>query len=210
MSGIRLSQFEQLHPGQDVRTVAKTGRVNALQDLTAHLVGGGTVTQTGGGQRILGPGYQVVKSKNSSVPITLKPSFPWKIRVAFDDGNNPYVVLKPGTLNNMIPTNMFNQFSISSGTTWYVILHAETDGYRPTTCEIRVDTSPGAPSDVQLNLAPNNFDVNLGVIVNLTRFQLVDGLLFATPDVAIYTLTESPAPGRPLYDNNYTWFIEQF
>jgi len=169
------------------------------------------MAKSGSARRVVGPGYQVTKSKPSGViGKATGTKFPWKIRLFTDESGNPYIKLLVGTLNNMIPTNMFDQFFITSTQTWYVILHAETDGYRPTTCTIRVDTVAPPPFDIDLNLAPATFELLLGVIVNLTRFQLIDALLQAYPSFAIASLVESPAPGRPYYDDNYTWGITQY
>lgn len=194
--------------GDNVKAVARSARINALQNLSKEQTQGAPYSRSGV-PRAIGPGF-VVNRKPTSLFKGGITKFPWQMLIVTDGFGAHYVKLRPGTLNNMIPINMFDQFAIDSTNTWYVTLEANTDGYRPTTCALRADTSPPVPFDIQVNVAPAYFQVLIGVIVNLTLFQMIDSLLMATPYDVISSLTDSPQPGRPLWDLNYTWYIDTY
>lgn len=210
--GTKLSKFQQVNAGDDVRSVAQSGRVNSLQDLTKSLVGGDQVTQSGSGRRVVGPGYSIIKNKNSNfVAKRGRGHFPWEIsvvNVSLDPLVPDYrVKVRPGTMNSLIPSNMFDNFSIATTGTYYVSLECATDGSSVTGAAISVGITAPLPIDEDIGAAPDAFSILLGVVVDLSKYQLVDYVLFAIPVRTLYSLTDTPTPGEPYYDLHYTWQI---
>lgn len=202
-------KLSRIYPGGDVRDAARASRINALQGASRSFDRGDPFSRATNSYRMIGPGWVINRARRGVIRGGGVAPFPWQMIIVTVDGTY-YVKCRLGTINNMIPINMFEQFAITDTGTWYVILDVDTDGYRPVTCNLGVDTSPPPPLDVDVNVAPDNFQVLIGTIVNLVKFQAVDGLLSATPTIALQTLTENPQPGRPYWDNNYMWNLTQY
>lgn len=207
--GTKLSKFQNVNSGDDVRSVAKSGRVNSLQDLTKSLVGGEQVTQSGSSRRVVGPGYSIVKTKNANFVRGRKGKFPWMISVtnfSIDPESPDYrITLRPGTINTIVPSNMFSNFAIPLTGTYYTSLDCTTDGTSVTAAVINVSTTPPAPLDEDMGAAPDFFQLLLGMTVDLKIYQFIDYVLFAFPIRTIYSIKDSPEPGQPYYDLHYSW-----
>jgi hypothetical protein len=129
--------------------------------------------------------------------------FPWEITIE----NGPVVRVAPGTINNLLPANIFNVFAINEFGTFFVILDVFTDGTNITLAQIDIEEEPPTPTPYTLNVAPGEFEVLLGIVVDQEPFQLVDSILSANPKAGLQTLAVDPEPGRPYYDINWTWEV---
>jgi hypothetical protein len=131
--------------------------------------------------------------------------FPFEISVATDEVG-PYATLRPGTINNFLPTNMFDLFDIEETGTFYVTLDIDTDGDSITGAEINVDSElPDSLGESAIGVAPDYFQILIGIIVDKKPFNVLLGSIYAYPQETIQTLKYTAEPGTPYYDINYTW-----
>lgn len=206
--GTRLSKFQQVNPGDDVREVSRADRVNSLQDLTKSLIGGTQVSGSSQADRVVGPGYSLYRPRGGArFHASGLIHRPWEIKVLLNNVGNWVMRMRPGTINNMLPSNMFYDINVSSFGTYYAVVHVFTDGYKPTRATIDlVNDPPNAPSS-NLWLAPFTFDILIGVIVDLKVFQIITDPLQVQPSITIQSLSPNPQPGQPYLENNYTWAV---
>lgn len=199
--------------GDSVYQVANADRINNLQDAIhlitqgEHIIAGNNVRKTSG------QGYVMLTAEpKSRISGGGDEPFPWQISILEDPpgSGNFFAKVRPGTINNALPTNMFIAISVDATGTFYVVLDVNTDGAQVTNASWDIDPGPPDPFETGLNIAPDSFSVLLGVIVDLRVFQVVSKLLYAAPYVTIQSLRASPAPGEPYFDNNYSWQLMSY
>lgn len=137
-------------------------------------------------------------------------SFPWQITASSQNGQI-IVKVKPGTINGLLPSNMFDTWTVGATGTTYVTLDCTTDGYNITDAEVDGNsTVPPDPFTSELNLLPFEFSILLGVIVDRRVFQTTENLLEATAKAGLQVLKDDPQPGEPYYDTYWTWMISSY
>jgi hypothetical protein len=108
---------------------------------------------------------------------------PFQIISSQDPDSNPespsYLVsIKPGALNGLLPTNLFdgsdlNSFSLSEGALKHVVLTGQSDGQQFVSCVLSLETEgPPAQEPVAFGL-PQTVKFLLGVVYNSTAYQLI-------------------------------------
>lgn len=196
----------RVQPGDNLRSVSRASRVNALQSVSKSHVSGDQYARTSGLLRAIGPGWVVNRGRRLPIHGTGVGNFPWKISTGSDDIGT-FISVRPGTINNMLPTNMFEKQYVALFGTLYVTVHVYTDGEKPTDARIEILTiPPGAPNS-NIWIAPYEFQVLLGVTVERAVFQIIDSALSAQPKITIQSLVDNPQPGRPYTDYHYTWNV---
>lgn len=206
-----LKSFRPVGKAENVHSVASSDRINALQDAVKFLARGDHIN-TGSNirKRVGQDGFLMLtvdQKKTFSSGSTVS-HFPWEIRVSTNpDTNLPTVKVLPGTVNNMIPTNMFDNFDISDTGTWYIVLDIITDGDSPTDVSINQIQIPPDVIGSNMEIAPTSFSILLGVVVDKVPFQIIYQLINIQPQVTILSLKDTPVPGQPFYDINYTWIV---
>jgi len=138
-------------------------------------------------------------------------AFPWEITVVnlgTSEAPDYRVKVAPGTINQIIPSNMFSDWAIAATGTYYVTLDCTSDGVSLTNAVIDGNSDvPPDPIDYDLNVAPENVSLLLGVIVDTIPFQLIMNVLEATTLAGVQALRSPLVPGEPYYDTYYTWEI---
>lgn len=197
-----------VYSGDNVRAVARASRVDGLQNISLSQVAGDQYARTTGLLRAVGPGWVVNRQGRKILKGgRARRTFPWQISI---DGNG-FIHVKPGTINGLLPVNIFATLGpTGQGTIGYVALQCFTDGVTPTDAQLYFSTSVPPPPAHAINVTPFEFQVLIGCTVDLAPLNVVDGLLWANPKIAIQTLKPQPIPGAPYYDNNYTWEITQY
>ena len=119
------------------------------------------------------PGYGYVFNRTSGgTSLTIKqnnPSFnapknPFDISLAFDSGSSTTKInVWPGTINGIMPENIFDDFTISGGDLHYVKATIDTDGSAVTSVTLNVDTSTPDVQHSADGSMPSGFDVLLGL-----------------------------------------------
>lgn len=200
----------RVYSGDDVRAVARATRVEGLQNLSRSQSDGNPYSRSNVG-RIIGPGWVV--NRRLTAPRRggrAKRHFPWEISIAGSSSSGSYITLRAGTLNGLLPINMFQQFGISGSGTVYVVLRVFTDGVQPSSASLELESQPPEPPPHFVNVAPAAFPILIGLTVDLKPFNTVDGLLEATPKVVLKTTVSNPSPGTPLYDLHWSWSVTQY
>jgi len=101
----------------------------------------------------------VIQQQSASKP----PTNPFDIIPSVDSSGSTAINLWAGSVNGIMPTNMFDSFTVDDTSLWYAKATVDTDGSAVTEVTINVDTS--AP-DVQHSAdgeLPSGFDVILGL-----------------------------------------------
>jgi|GEM_PF-2324676 len=114
----------------------------------------------------------------------------------------------PGTINQVIPSNIFATLALAASGTEYVVLNVNTSSGRITSANITIDSSaPGSPGILQGG-PPTSFKVLLGIIVNLVGYKTIGAhSITATPVEAYRSDQATPVFGHSPYDIYYTWVI---
>jgi hypothetical protein len=177
-----------------------------LESLRITRVVNGTFKKLPGGTEI------VVGSQRGASSIT--ESHPFKISSRKDPENeNGYLVsVVPGTLNDLLPTNMFTdgkltEFPVDSDSVSYVKLVGETDGtHQFVSCEIVVDDEQAQPQVPTAFVLPTNPEFLLGVVFNGAAYNTIDDSLVLSGQVQLTTdRAAAPLPGELPYVSWYVW-----
>lgn len=115
----------------------------------------------------------------------LQPSayLPWDI-ITTKRQQSTYVNIWPGTVNGIMPENMYEEFQISDESTNLIKLTIDSDGSSITSVTINVDSSQ---PDYQLateNALPSGFDILVGIIKNGFSSNLARKNIQMTPTAA--------------------------
>jgi hypothetical protein len=207
-----LSKLTPVKKGDSIRKVASSERMNAIQASIFALSKGDNV--------IAGDNLRK-KTFTNSVMLSADSGgrgggaavdhFPWEISVEEDPppGSGTWSVhIRPGTISGILPSNMFDTFQIFETGTFYVVLDVTTDGDTPTDASLDVVTFQPAPIGSGENLAPVDFSILLGLVVDKVPFQIINYNFQVFPQETTDTLRTSPVPGEPFYDKNYTWVVQ--
>lgn len=128
------------------------------------------------------------------------------------DGDN--VVVQPGTINQLLPSNMFSTLTMGVGNPYYLLLNAGSDGKSVTSATLSLATSLSAPLlPTTSGSAPTAFKVLLAVITgttpNWTLYQIGLGNITALPKQVLLIPKGSVTPGTEPFDRWWTWAIIQ-
>lgn len=157
------------------------------------------LTQTVGGVTILPKGSS---SGGTSCPFTVSiaPN-------AASPTTDIDVTITPGTLNQLLPTNIYDTFTIAKMGTFHVKLVASTDGEKVTSGAIEVDSTAAAATSPTPYSLPTTFDVTLAVIKDAASYRVIGCGSVSLFGRMQYTVEKSPAagPGLPTVTEYYNW-----
>jgi hypothetical protein len=143
----------------------------------------------------------LAEKSTSPTPVSETLPFPFQVSVA-----SFLVSVRPGTINSLLPTNIFETFSIVENTTKYVVLNGVTDGKQFTACTISLDeTAPSAQTPVVFGL-PASPKFLLAVVRNTSVFQIIsDNMLVAGKQQYIKSKAAPAAAGELPYEIYFVW-----
>lgn len=152
-----------------------------------------------------------------STPITF---FPFEILTTFDPDNpdDIYLYLYPGTVNQLLPTNIFDSVLINA--TKYVVLTCQSDGYSITSSVWSLENSTPTPQTATADIPPSTFIVTIGYVVytapvspatkgTVKIYQLIDNILLANPLEWTRASRPDPTPFGLPYVIYYYWNITE-
>jgi len=128
-----------------------------------------------------GPGYTVTTAPGgTTLNISNNSFFPTSPKLPFDivlggTADSPSISLWPGTVNGIMPENMFDTFTVDATSLWYVKATVDTSGGAVQSVSINVDTSS---PDVQTPASddfPTGFDVLLGIYKKGSIYNVAGG-----------------------------------
>jgi hypothetical protein len=122
----------------------------------------------------------------------------------------------PGTVNGLIPTNMFtssfglNQQTvtgITAGTAIYQNINVTTSAQQVTSATITYDTTPAPAIPVQASAPPTTFSYNIGIVISGTQIYrfIAEGSIFFEPTNIYRTNTTNPAPNVVPWLDLWSW-----
>jgi len=127
-----------------------------------------------------------------------------------DDDANVTVNVSPGTVNQYIATNAFDDFTISKTGLYYVKAGIETDGQSVSSVTLYVDTDEADQQTPAPFALPSSFDIVLGVISDGKPFRAIGcGSIILSGYEQFRTDKDEPAePGELTYTPYYVWKVE--
>lgn len=166
-----------------------------------------TVRQDGTGTYI---GLAAALPRASST--TPASTHPFQIASSLNPSNeNQYLVtVRPGTINNLMPTNIVSGGSLAELTAakdslHYIVLTANSASNVLTSCSVSVDsTAPAGQTPLAFAL-PATYKVVLGVVYNSTVYQMVTSNLLVSGKQAYITDKTNPTPGSLPYNVFLQW-----
>lgn len=142
-------------------------------------------------------------------PTPIVPAEPCPFDVIYDSTTGDAYVW-PGTINNLVPTNILTVFNVAS--TINAILTVNTDGVSVTSASVGFTGTDPSVQAAELGAAPAIFEILLAKIVGGRVFKsLKCGNLMASPDhVMDKEKATPPNNGGSLYDKYYQWKYDVF
>lgn len=131
---------------------------------------------------------------------------PFTIRLKVVDGDLK-ATLTPGSVNELVPTNTFEEFSVEDTGTYYVKAKATSDGEKITSVFLEIDTDmPEAQTPTPFAL-PALVEILLGIIKDGKAFRTVAcGSIHLQGHEEFRTDKSPPAqPGELVYTPYYAW-----
>lgn len=122
------------------------------------------------------------------------------------------VTLEPGTVNNLLPTNYAEIFTVSASGLKYVKVTATSDGEKITSCELSIDTSDADAQDPAPFAMPMSFTIVIGILINDVPKKLIGcGSIQLTGHEQYREDKDPPAePGELPYTPYYVWVASTF
>lgn len=208
-----LQSLTRVGRGDAVQQVASADRINAIQDAIRLLIRGDNIQDGENVRKKSADGYVILSTAAPRVHGggAAVQHFPWETTLVLNTVTNFFETrVRPGTINSMLPTNMFSTSNnaIELTGTFYVTLDCTTDGDSVTDAVVDFNsTVPPDPMGSNMGVAPSDFSVLLAVIVDRAVFQVAFTNFNAQPQTTIFSLKGSPVPGAPFFDINYTWVV---
>jgi hypothetical protein len=136
------------------------------------------------------------------------PPEPFAVTTVPISGDDSSVTVKvtPGTMNSLVPDNMFDSLTATIDDVNYVTLDVTTDGQNITNYEIDCSTDAPDGQNAVANALPTTFDICLAVIQSGKAYQAQYGS-FTVYGTNTFTVnaTEPVEPGLPVTTPYYQW-----
>jgi hypothetical protein len=162
-----------------------------------------TPTQKGGVYYLFGDKIKNLQEEGDE-------SFPFQIKT-FVQGRGYEASVNPGTLNNLLPTNLFandvlTRFSYQENSIQHVILKGLSNGKQFTSCNIIVQSQAPPAQPPTLFGLPEDVEILLGAVYNRAVYQLVKTRLELVGKQLFLKDRDEPAePGQLPYEAYFVW-----
>lgn len=139
---------------------------------------------------------------------TASSKHPFKVTKKTVSGTT-YLNVSPGTINSLLPSNIFNDFSFTGSGTEYVIVTLTTSASNPQSAAISVTTSAPTPSSTTEDAPPTTCIDVIAVLVDGKIYQIRNTNLVATSVNAFDQYAWNAGNGA--YETNpwYRWEIKE-
>jgi len=183
----------------DIRKELESLRITRVVGGTFRKLPGGTEivvsTQRGGGSA--NHPFQIRSSKKPSQD---------------EEESNEYIVtVSPGTINSLLPAEIFDgesikQHTIPKDSLRHVVLQAQSDGQQITAASISLETTAPQPQEPVVFGLPAQADFLIGVVYNSSVYQVITDNISVTGKQQFVTEKIAPAqPGELPYEIHYVW-----
>ena len=150
-------------------------------------------------------GYRVRLKINESRQVT--PAYPFKV-YREDTQTTKYVKARPGTINNLVPTNIFDALTITGSGVEYVVLTLSINGSdSPVSSVLSIETDYPVPSATTPSAPPSTVKDVIAVLNDGVIFQIRDTNLVATSAEVFQETIDNPDPGERDYIPWYRWEV---
>jgi hypothetical protein len=177
--------------------------VDVLQRVTLQPSAGFRITRT-----LHGTTLTPKAGANGSAPCPLSIG----ITPISGDSSNISVNVSPGTVGGLVPSNLFDTFTVSKTDTVYVKATASSDGASVTSVSLSADTdTPTAQTPAPFAL-PSSCEILLGLIQSGRAYRTIDcGSVALVGQAAFAVDKTSPAdPGQSTTTDYYLWAVSSF
>lgn len=122
-------------------------------------------------------------------------------------GSNLIVKVSPGAINNLVPTNMFNAFTVASGSAHiYVKAAVVSDGQKVTSSALTVDTTAPIPQVPVPSALPAAVDVLLAIVKDGKPYKVIScGSVYLQGQEQFRVGKDAAEPGQLAYTPYYIW-----
>lgn len=121
-----------------------------------------------------------------------------------------FVKVRPGTINNLVPTNIFDSLAITATGVEYVVLTVNLDSTpSPTSAVLSIETDYPVPSATTPTHPPSVAKDVIAVLNDGVIFQVRDTNLIATSAEVFQETIDNPDPGERDYIPWYRWEISE-
>jgi hypothetical protein len=178
-----------------------------LESLRITRVVNGTFRKLPGGTEI------TVAPQRGGGTATLHPFQIFSTQDPESDPENPnyLVTVRPGTLNTLLPTNLFDgdeltKFPLSANALKHVVLTGTSDGQQFNSCQLSLETqAPPAQEPVPFGL-PQTVKFLVGVVYNSSVFQIISDNMNLAGTQQYVADKETPLqPGELPYSIYFVW-----
>lgn len=151
-------------------------------------------------------GYRVRLKINQQQATTNEPH-PFKV-YREDTQTTKYVKARPGTINNLVPTNIFDSLTITGSGVEYVVLTLSINGSdSPVSSVLSIETDYPVPSATTPSAPPSIVKDVIAVLNDGVIFQIRDTNLVATSAEVFQETIDNPDPGERDYIPWYRWEV---
>lgn len=131
---------------------------------------------------------------------------PWQVSV-IDDAGTLTASVCPGSINSIVPTNIFSTFTVPATGTRYLVLEVSATDESPQTATLSLETTQPVPSLTTAETPPTVFKDVIAIIDDGKPFQIRSKNLIAT-SVEVYQETVStPGVNERQYIPWYRWEV---
>ena len=135
---------------------------------------------------------------------------PWDVKITEEEGvsNSFEAVVVPGTINGIIPSNMWNKFNIGNANLSYLQAEINFDSNKRTVDSVTLSfvTTPPPPNAATKDTIPTSSKILLGIIKDQSAYNLSGkkniGLYVAE---AGRTTRANAKPNESVWEIWYTW-----
>lgn len=133
---------------------------------------------------------------------------PWSTTRA-DVGETKYVSVYPGSINSLIPTDIFDPLEITGTGTEYVVLTMTSTSGSPVSASLSIETTYPVPSATSPSYPPTACTDVVAVIEDGVVYPVRSVNLLATSREVFQETVANPAVGERQYIPWYRWEVEE-
>lgn len=201
--GHRLERFIRGLPLEDQLSARRMNEILNAIESAYPIAGRGIATRSGPGGTAISWIGKAGKGGSAASPL------PWDITLV-DNATNPSTesdaTLYPGTVSDILPSNMFSTATILKANTYWIVLNVTQASGKITALTISYDGTAPAENDVTANAPPLTFKILVGYVLANVGYNVMQRSLSPYANVRYRTAKTPPvSPGESAWDFFYGW-----
>lgn len=133
--------------------------------------------------------------------------YPFEVTVNAGTGGALTAKVSPGTLNNIIPTNIFDDISVAATGMAYIWLDVTTDGKKVTSMTIATGAALTGGNDATADTAPSSFKVPIAIVKDAKVLTIVRTNLSYLPKVWMVAPKKPASAGEEPFTRWWAWSL---